>query len=945
MREGAVREGDCYQTMARRYPLRAVVPQTRSLSPFQHSKAMVAPTTEAWSGNPLSSVDLSIRPSLHQILEQPEQFFHMSQQSAKMCIEHNRRTLLSNELKRRADIQHYREYTMKPTTLRQVGKKTITQAAVDVERVTLTMEVTYSDYEEMFTKRILNGTTESCANIMMETNTIIQFPDRDEPTPDFMHQASFFFVTITGNLTDVEEARIRLRKFCPVVLMFAVSETLREGVPVTRLSYWLKEKIEDGSINFPNLNIQVLPHSLSTTFKDPVIRVSGRVGDEQLLLQACECLRDLLFVPEVADKDPVIRVSGRVGDEQLLLQACERLRDLLFVPEVADKISFSTHMEVPAAQRSQLVGTPDGAQLLVISRVTKALLHFPSHSDEASQTLFFYFTGQPESILKARRYVQGLLPMQLCFHAGSEDLRARIDPENRLIKFYDEVLRVSVRVVPSDLESLSMLPGDQMRHFISLRTSEYNVGALYAVMRRVLKRGDEIPMVKPTDYAEMLPLVPDLIKHACEVNVKCRLEPGAFDLGTLSPILTPMPPMHTTNSSQSLSTEAADQSSFDADFPASSEVGLSQYKESIATFNRNACLDNSFDTTSSVHSSRNDNEITTRGTTSVNRSRHSSPRHYYPNKHYNRYNGSDKENLTREKGSYIAFNRSRNYHSEGRGSSFRTYRFGGSNSAHMKHHLALRSRDGEASRAGDNRYQRCSSELPIELSPRLCVVEFNNFRKGNQLHHVAERASHGGLERRGGCDWRGSQQAKLPESSANHTISSKTVLSQRPRNGKIELQRRVKDETPDDDQEKENLHHSSNRRMDVMDLIKLASAEDSERRKSAVEENSCLLDCGDGSATDTLVAGDISDAADVFSTVDSLSSGLSSEKHVQLDESTANARAHQYEVRHLPSNVSDVPLPKKASQYSKAFLATNIPSSLGQLSEDGLVRSTKARYE
>ncbi|KIH63601.1 hypothetical protein ANCDUO_06096 [Ancylostoma duodenale] len=320
---------------------------------------MVAPPTEAWSGNPLPSVDLSIRPSLHQILEQPEQFFHMSQQSAKvscfffrsslfylvfhylflfeMCIEHSRRTLLSNELKRRADIQHYREYTMKPTTLRQ---------------------------------------------------------------------------------------------------------------------------------------------------------------------------------------DPVIRVSGRVGDEQLLLQACERLRDLLFVPEVADKISFSTHMEVPAAQRSQLVGTPDGAQLLVISRVTKALLHFPSHSDEASQTLFFYFTGQPESILKARRYVQGLLPMQLCFHAGSEDLRARIDPENRLIKFYDEVLRVSVRVVPSDLESLSMLPGDQMRHFISLRTSEYNVGALYAVMRRVLKHGDEIPMVKPTDYAEMLPLVPDLIKHACEVNVK-----------------------------------------------------------------------------------------------------------------------------------------------------------------------------------------------------------------------------------------------------------------------------------------------------------------------------------------------------------------------------------------------------------------------------------------
>lgn len=56
-------------------------------------------------------------------------------------------------------------------------------------------------------------------------------------------------------------------------------------------------------------------------------------------------------------------------------------------------------------------------------------------------------------------------------------------------------------------------------------------------------------------------------------------------------------------------------------------------------------------------------------------------------------------------------------------------------------------------------------------------------------------------------------------------------------------------------------------RMDVMDLIKLASAEDSERRKSTIEENSCLLDCGDGSATDTLVACDLSDAVDVFPTL------------------------------------------------------------------------------
>ncbi|VDP22324.1 unnamed protein product [Heligmosomoides polygyrus] len=284
---------------------------------------------------------------------------------------------------------------------------------VDVERITLTMEVTYSDYEEIFIKRALSNCEESCAKIMHDTNTEIQFPDRDEPNADFIHQ-----------------------RFCPVVLMFAVSERLREGVPYKKLENWIKDRIDDGSLNFPTLVIQTLPQQMSTSFKEPVIRI-----------------------------------SGRVGDEEILLRACERLRELLFEPEVAEKISFSTHMEVPASQRSQIVGTPDGAQLL-------------------------------------------------CFNAGSEDLRARIEVENRLIKFYDEMLRVSVRVIPSELESLSVLPGDQMRHFISLRTSEYNVGALYAVMRRVLKRGDEIPMVTPTDYAEMNPLVHDLLKHACEVNFR-----------------------------------------------------------------------------------------------------------------------------------------------------------------------------------------------------------------------------------------------------------------------------------------------------------------------------------------------------------------------------------------------------------------------------------------
>ncbi|KAK6058786.1 hypothetical protein COOONC_03638 [Cooperia oncophora] len=150
MREGAVREGDGYQTIARRYSFRAHVAHSRSLSPHLQSNAIaMAPSNDSSIVNRFPSIDLSIRPSLHQILEQPEQFFHISQQSAKMSVDHNRRTRLSNELKRRADIERYRESVMKPASLRQVGTKAISQDNVDIEQVTLTMEVTYSDYEEM----------------------------------------------------------------------------------------------------------------------------------------------------------------------------------------------------------------------------------------------------------------------------------------------------------------------------------------------------------------------------------------------------------------------------------------------------------------------------------------------------------------------------------------------------------------------------------------------------------------------------------------------------------------------------------------------------------------------------------------------------------------------------------------------------------------------------
>ncbi|VDL73254.1 unnamed protein product [Nippostrongylus brasiliensis] len=657
---------------------------------------MMAPSTDPANMNRFPSIDLSIRPSLHQILEQPEQFFHISQQSAKMSIDHIRRTRLSNELKRRADIEHYRDRNMQTASLRMVPS--LRQNIVDIERVTLTMEVTYSDYEEIFVKRTLRNTDESCANIMRDTNTEIQFPDRDEVNSDFIHQ-----VTITGHLTEVEEARIRLRKFCPVVLMFAVSERLREGIPYKKLDSWIKDRIEDGSINFPTLVIQTLPQQISTSFKEPVIRISGRVADENLLLQACERLRELLFEPEIAEK--------------------------------------------------------------------------------------------------------GLLPMQLCFHAGNEDLRARIDPENRMIKFYDDTLRVSVRVVPSDLESLSALPGDQMRHFISLRSSEYNVGALYAVMRRVLRRGDEIPMVTPTDYAEMLPLISDLCKHSCEVNFRCQLEPRILDLPSMSSVSM----SSTSSTSYLLPVNHADQQFSNYGVNDSTDASTLSYRK-------------------------------TSPGVSATRSRNTSPQNAYSSKFALRH--MDKENVAR--GPPLSYSRLKGYNGERRNNTYRSYRYGATNSTQSKHHLALRNRDVEAD------VESCSRVVSDELYLR---------RRNGQMLSGCERFHHGVFERRNGTEWR-DNQVKSAETTASHSHVAKTMLSQRPKTDKIELQRRTKENHIPEDQE--NVHRLSNKRMDVMDLIKLASGEDSERRLCLAEENECILDSGDASDSNPICGIDAPAASDTY---------------------------------------------------------------------------------
>uniref|UniRef100_A0A1I7WE62 SAM domain-containing protein n=1 Tax=Heterorhabditis bacteriophora TaxID=37862 RepID=A0A1I7WE62_HETBA len=656
-------------------------------------------------------------PFVQRILEQPEFFYHVGQQSAKV--------------------------------------------PVDTERVTLTMEINHNDFEEIFTKKGLWRHSESCAGIMKDTNTIIQFPDRDEQNLDLIHQA------------------------------------------------------------------------------------------------------------------PVIRITGRVGDEEVILQACELLRHLLFEPEIAEKVTFSSHLEVPTSQRAQLVGVPDGTQLLAISHHTKALLHFPANSDESSPTLFFYITGKPGAVLQARRFMQveayfdlntlipffseGLQPMQLCFHAGNSDLRAPIEKDARIIQFYDKPSRVSVRVVPSDLESVNQLPGDEMRvgnivwftvclidimsnellrniilfslfqHFISLRTSEYNVGALYAVMRRILKYGEKMPILKPTDYAEINPLIPELSKYATEVDVRCRLEPQPLEL----------PPISCSTEITSSSAHISSKPQKENIRPISQDQNIDGNQTPIPS---DFAPDSSTDTSSHGFGRHiKTPDYFSRAPTPPNDRRcRSPPQEKDSRAHFH----NEREYYNRERSSYHYRHHQsgvRSRHSSGERrphSQITRSRYGISNG--QKHQLALRPRNSNEIVVDEQEryiHETSNNTLADHRLPLPSVLDYVDRRK----YPAGDRF--GPNDRRNGDSHSNGRPPRAEEYGTYGGHTGKTVLPQRNRSAsriieKVELQRRspVKDISLESDSG--SSYADMARRMDVMDLIMLASEDPQsvERNREMKEE-------------------------------------------------------------------------------------------------------------
>ncbi|CAD6196933.1 unnamed protein product [Caenorhabditis auriculariae] len=434
--------------------------------------------------------NLAITSTLHEAILTPEKFFHSSQQSALMDDDYGRRKQIAYDLMRKTIINRRKSTGEMPTSLEMIE--------ADPTRITFSMEINSKDYGHLL-KSV--DDVENVAMIMADTNTHIQLADREELSGkrEFMHQ-----VTITGIYSDVEKARHRLRLICPIFVLIGLQRSrinARSLASIIHTEHW----------NYPHVTLEVI-HA--------------------------ENINDF-------STKPFLKVSGRMKHLDLIIDACSKLSEVLFGTDIPSNV-YSTELEVASCHLNTMVGNTKSAdaakQILIIANTTNTLLSFSSSSDESTKTVTFRASGGLQAVLKARRYLMGLLPANLMVNVRDPDLRRPLgDLMNdiakkflmlgdlqsadalacaRLLEFYDGGSRVNVRLTPSRFEPSVLLAKEVFHHCITIRSQEFNLASIYYAYMRIMNVGINAPC--PKDYDDLIEL--GIQDYQLQVKTQCRGE-------------------------------------------------------------------------------------------------------------------------------------------------------------------------------------------------------------------------------------------------------------------------------------------------------------------------------------------------------------------------------------------------------------------------------------
>uniref|UniRef100_A0A158Q816 KH_10 domain-containing protein n=1 Tax=Elaeophora elaphi TaxID=1147741 RepID=A0A158Q816_9BILA len=387
-------------------------------------------------------------------------FYHCSQESAKIFDAMKRRVELADEQRRKLEANRLQKVTS-GNVMEYLERIPLSK------NVTLTIEVPNSEHAGMIEQVEAWCDQDSIPQIMQETGVLVHFPDLVSDTPnagDYVNR-----VTLTGPLANVEQARIRIKNFTPIAISFPLT-TLKSHISTNNVKNIIDKAIAEKLINFPNLEIMV---QLPQLAKDPVpfCVVRGTLAHEHDICDACIALHRLLF--------------DAVSDD-----------------EHESAMIYATIIDIPAIQQPAVTGVSDGYLLQKIGSETRSVIYFPAVADRHFGATIFYLCGSVRAIMKARKYIQGLLPVSLIFDVENDDLLYPVDPSNREIFLRDIEHNVTIMMKKSRLEGEKLTTNDTLRNMVIIESEEYNLTNVYAVRRQLLRSGilQNEPLIVTNDF-------------------------------------------------------------------------------------------------------------------------------------------------------------------------------------------------------------------------------------------------------------------------------------------------------------------------------------------------------------------------------------------------------------------------------------------------------------
>uniref|UniRef100_A0A671LQJ2 Protein bicaudal C homolog 1-B-like n=1 Tax=Sinocyclocheilus anshuiensis TaxID=1608454 RepID=A0A671LQJ2_9TELE len=301
--------------------------------------------------------------------------------------------------------------------VREAKEKIMSVLDTKSNRVTLKMDVSHTEHSHVIGKGGNN-----IKRVMEETGCHIHFPDSNRHSQGEKSNQ----VSIAGQLTGVEAARVKIRELLPLMLMFECSGLVQH-------------------VDCSSPVVQHISHTynVSISFKPP----SRLYGNTAIV------------------RGNQNNASGVKHGTALLLEH--------LTGSLASSVLVSTKLDIAPQHHNFLLGR-NGANVKNISQHTGAHIHFPelnTHNTHTSRSAV-YIQGSIDAVCVARQQLMGCLPLVLLF-----DIKEEMEVASQVVTTLMEQLDVFISIKPKP---------KQPSKSVIVKSLERNAGSMYEVRRILL---------------------------------------------------------------------------------------------------------------------------------------------------------------------------------------------------------------------------------------------------------------------------------------------------------------------------------------------------------------------------------------------------------------------------------------------------------------------------